>query len=363
MPRINQARVAELLASGSPAKVPVGESLYLVVRAPGTAYWRFQYREPGSKRQRVTGFGNASEVTLASAVKARRRFDPAAAPVVANGNVITMARGDVPALAGMPFTQALEAWLAERGAGWSTKGVVARRGLARLSLATRNVAGITQADVIAALADETARQHADKRGWLADLFAFAKVKGWRAGDNPARFDKDTLAGFDKVKKEKHHAALAYGDLPDVFAKLPNDDAGRALRFLILTAARSGEVEAMTSSQIKGNVWEYTVLKGGKPFAQRVPLSKAAKALVGKFGELPANAMLDTLKAIRSDATVHGLRATFKSWCDDNAVDDVLSEAALSHYRGDKVHRAYSRGDLLERRAALMEKWAQFATSH
>ena len=201
--------------------------------------------------------------------------------------------------------------------------MAARRALAETSLAALDVAKITQSDVLAALANETPRQHAEKRGWLGQFFAYAKAKEWRTGDNPADFDDDTRRGFAKVEKNnKHHAAVAWEDFPGVYAKLPDTEVGRAVRFAALTAARAGAVEAATWSQIVGEngttAWEYTILKGGKPFEQRVPLTKAALALIGErgaddtliFGKLPANAMLNTLQGIRPDATVHGLRSTF-----------------------------------------------------
>lgn len=375
MPKFNQARVNDLLRSGAVGRYSVGESLYLVVKGENKGSWVHQYRQPKGVpdpdfdpgQTRGVGFGSASDVTLASALKLRHRFDPVSRP--ANSNVATMRRTNSAVVAGKPFTEALEAWLTERGSEWSAKGVKARRRLAKTSLGTMSVAAITRADVLVALEGETPRQHADKRGWLADLFSFAKSKQWRVGDNPARFDIDTVKGFAKVEKQKHHAAVAWGDLPALYRQLPDDAAGNALRFLILTAARSGEVTNGTWQQVEGengtSAWVYTVEKGGKPFQHRVPLTEDALKLLGKrrssgrFFGIHKNSMFNLLKDKRPDATVHGLRSTFKDWCSEHGVDDVLSEVALSHNVGNKVRQAYARSDMLERRRELMQRWAAF----
>jgi integrase len=185
------------------------------------------------------------------------------------------------------------------------------------------------------------------------------------------------------KSNKHHAAIAWEAFPAVYAALPDSEIGRAVRFQALTAARPGEVESLTWSQIVGEngttAWEYTIIKGGNPFEQRVPLTKAALALIGEqrgapdalvFGKLPANALLNAVKSaaknVSDKATAHGLRSTFNQWADDQTeptVDPKLVDAALAHYHGDKVRRAYARGDLFNRRRDVMSRWAAFATSN
>ena len=173
------------------------------------------------------------------------------------------------------------------------------------------------------------------------------MQGWRAAnsDNPARFDKDTAAGFPKVGDSKHFKAVPVAELPSVFAALPDTPAGNAVRFQILTAARPGATEAATWSQIKSDngtsSWEYTVLKGGKPFEQRVPLTPAALALLGerKADDAPlftlvSNVMLKAIKKASGDdeMTVHGTaKSTFNQWCDDTGIEQGLIDASLAHY--------------------------------
>src|SRR5579863_8653199 len=118
MPRINQDRVDELVRHGAAAKVSVCEqSLYLCVRGPGKGYWVHQYREPGTGKLRGIGFGSASKVTLASALKARRRFDPKnpttwpehRREALKSGTVRTP-RATSTVVTGVTFTAALAAW-------------------------------------------------------------------------------------------------------------------------------------------------------------------------------------------------------------------------------------------------------------
>jgi integrase len=366
--RIRATEYAKLLRTEG--KHNDGGSLYLVVRG-GSARWEYQYREGGKLYSQWLGSAvGYAPMSLAQAREARVK-----AWLENRGNGQPHNR---PArVIGKTFAKGLEEWLDANPSTWAAKGVKARRTLAQTSLASLDVGKITQSDVLAALANETGRMHAEKRGWLNAFFAYAKAQQWRSADsdNPAEFAKDMRKGFTKVKKGEHHATVEWSALPTVYKALPDSEVGNAVRFAILNAARSGEVEGATWGQIvpdngHGKCWQYTVLKGDTPFVQRVPLTPQALALLGerKADDAPlftfaSNALLNTLQKVRADATMHGLRATFKQWCDDNKIDDTLSEAALSHYHGDKVHRAYSRGDFFDRRRnEIMEPWTKHATA-
>ena len=181
-----------------------------------------------------------------------------------------------------------------------------------------------------------------------------------------------LRGFAKVKKGNGHAAIAWQDFPAVFAALPDTEIGRAIRFTALTAARAGEVEGATWKEIvsdNGNsAWVIPAerMKAGK--AHRVPLTPQALALLGERGADDAPlfkkklyAMLNTIKKVSPGSSVHGLRATFKTWAAENGKDRELTERSLAHEFGNKVENAYQRGDLFDRRRILMEDWSAFAT--
>jgi integrase len=217
------------------------------------------------------------------------------------------------------------------------------------------------------------------------ILAFAQTRGWRAGENPAAWRNNLallLPRKSKVRPVKHHAALDWREAP-AFMRALDADSGmgaRALRFAILTAARSGEVRGARWDEIDlaAAMWALpgTRMKGGKP--HRVPLSDPALAKLralaalrqgslvfpGRDGETPLSDM--TLGAVlkrmqRHDLTPHGFRSTFSTWAADHGVDAALVESALAHVQGNKVAAAYQRSDRFEQRRALMQAWAEYLT--
>ena len=372
MAKLTTAECNKLVQDGTLRKIPDGGGLYLFIQGTGRAYWTYQYRDASrlSKSGKAAftsrGLGSFPDVTPKMAREALEAYRVS----LRSGTALTpTARQARPVAVGKLFTEALEAWLAANENTWATKGVAARRGLATLSLANLDIAAITQADVLAALKDETPRQHMEKRGWLAALFSFAKAQGWRNGDNPARFDADTRHGLPKVEKsDKHHWAVPWKNMPAFYKALPDTEAGRALRFTLLTAVRTGDVEQITWEQIEGengtSAWNCPQEKTDRPF--RVPLSRQAVKLLGKPGKglvfkLVSNAMLNAAKTVEPRATVHGLRSSFRDWCGENGHERELAEMSLGHKWGNAVERAYARSDLLERRRKVLEQWAAFAT--
>lgn len=214
------------------------------------------------------------------------------------------------------------------------------------------------------------------------MLDWATVRGYRQGDNPARWrghlDK-LLPARAKVRKVKHHAALPYEELPASMAALQAQEgvSARALEFLILTAARTGEVIGALPHEIKDRVWAVLAgrMKGSKE--HRVPLSASALVIAEKVRSqhesaflfpggkrdkpLSNMAMLALLERMgRSDLTAHGFRSTFRDWaaeCTDYPNEVV--EMALAHTISSKVEAAYRRGDLFEKRRSLMIDWAEF----
>jgi integrase len=369
MPRLTTQQCHEAIAKAGSAikKIADGGGLYLFVKN-GRAFWTWQFRNGASWSSK--GFGPFPAVTPKAAREAAESYRVALRSGTAVMSPIPTPHQARSVAAGKPFPEALEEWLAANPRGLALKGVKERRILTQTSLASLDVAKITQADVLVALANETPRQHASKRGWLADFFSYAKVQGWRTGDNPARFDKDMLRGFAKVEKGNHHAAIVPAELAGVFAALPDSEIGRAVRFTALTVARAGEVEGGTWKEIVGengsSAWIIPAdrMKAGK--AHRVPLTPQALALLGDRGavdaplfKLASNQMLNTIKATRKGATVHGLRATFKTWAAENGKDRELTERSLAHDFGNKVENAYQRSDLFDRRRTLIEEWNKF----
>ena len=225
------------------------------------------------------------------------------------------------------------------------------------------------------------------RGRIETVLDWATVRGYRQGENPARWrghlDK-LLPARSKVRKTRHHSALPYAELPDFIAKLRAQDgiAARALEFTILTAARTGETIGARRSETdtKNKIWIVPAerMKAGKE--HRVPLSDRAIEILESvsddaggresfvfpgrgLGEPLSNmAMLKLLQRMgRDDLTVHGFRSTFRDWAAEktNFPNEVI-EMALAHAIDDKTEAAYRRGDLFEKRRRLMEAWTDYS---
>jgi integrase len=187
----------------------------------------------------------------------------------------------------------------------------------------------------------------------------------------------------KVSKIKNFEAMDYRELPAFFSDLTKREtaSAKALAFTILTCARTTEARLADRSEVQDTVWTVPGhrMKAGRD--HRVPLTKEALSLLPnerKAGPLfinlsgtalSENAMRKYLQEDmkRPTLTVHGFRATFKTWAKDmtNVAPEIV-EAALAHVTGDKTEEAYARrgerGDVLQRRRKLMEMWSRFCVS-
>ena len=221
------------------------------------------------------------------------------------------------------------------------------------------------------------------RGRIEAVLDWAAARGFRTGDNPARWrgrlDK-LLPARGKVRKVKHHAALPFDELGAFTADLRRQPgiAAKALEFLILTATRTSEVTGAKPKEIdrKAAVWIIPEgrIKAGRE--HRVPLSPRALEILeeveplshgyvfpgGKRGRpLSENALLALLKRMgRSDLTAHGFRSTFRDWASERTnYPHEVAEMALAHAIPSGVERAYRRGDLFTKRTRMMVDWAKF----
>jgi integrase len=215
------------------------------------------------------------------------------------------------------------------------------------------------------------------RGRIELVLDWAKVRGYRTGENPARWrghlDK-LLPARGKVRRVEHHAALPYGELPDFMALLRAQEgtAARALEFAILTAARTGEVIGAKWNEINlaERLWTIPPERMKAHKEHRVPLCDAAMAIVGEMGAIRSGdhvfpggkagrplsnmAFLMLLRRMaRGDLTGHGFRSTFRDWAAERTgFPAEVAEMALAHAVGDKVEAAYRRGDLFQKRRQL-----------
>ncbi|MEL6503565.1 MAG: integrase arm-type DNA-binding domain-containing protein [Pseudomonadota bacterium] len=178
---------------------------------------------------------------------------------------------------------------------------------------------------------------------------------------------------------RHIPAMPYQDVPAYFAHLAtlNQVAAKALRFLILTAARTSEVRLVTFDEFENGVWQLSNArtKTGQP--HRIPLSPPAQKLIdfdtadrrssylftnpsGK--PLSDMAMSSLMKREELTARPHGFRASFRTWMEEKTdYPFEVKELALGHQVGDKIVRAYQRSDHLEARTELMRKWGEYVS--
>ena len=225
------------------------------------------------------------------------------------------------------------------------------------------------------------------RGRIENVLDWAKVSGYRDGDNPARWrghlDK-MLAARSKVQKVEHHAALPYADVGEFMVELRKRDgmSARALELAIMCASRSSEVRLATWAEFDlddGKVWTIPAdrMKAGKE--HRVPLSDATVGMLNavprvegtafvfpapRGGALSDMALTATLKRMgHHGITQHGFRSTFRDWAGETtAYPREVIEHALAHQLKDAAEAAYQRGDLLEKRARLMADWSKYCAT-
>jgi len=220
------------------------------------------------------------------------------------------------------------------------------------------------------------------RGRLESVLSFATVKGYRSGDNPARWKdnlKELLPKPSKVHKVKHHRALPIDETAEFMKALRKrtGNAAHALELAVLTAARSGEVRGALWSEfdLKRKLWTITAERMKMDRPHTVPLSDATVVLLKAQphdndlvfpspmgGQLSDMALLAVLKRMDyyDKTTVHGFRAVFKSWAQERTdTPHFISEMALAHSVGDGIQQAYQRSDLVAKRLKLMRKWSRF----
>jgi integrase len=220
------------------------------------------------------------------------------------------------------------------------------------------------------------------RGRLESVLDWATARGYRTGENPARWrghlDK-LLPSRTKVARPKHHEALGIHEVGAFVTGLREIDGmgARALEFAILTAGRSGEVRGALWSEIDLHAKVWTVpsdrMKAGRE--HRVPLSDVACEMLRALprfagpdlvfpapsgGTLSDMTLSAVLRRMGVSATVHGFRSTFRDWCAERTnYPHEVAEMALAHTVGNKVEAAYRRGDLFDKRRRMMDDWAQF----
>jgi integrase len=398
------AKVIGRLSATQLSRLPAGKhgdggGLYLRVDAQGARSWRYRYMLHG--RAHEMGLGPLHTVGLADARKraaeARLKrldgIDPLSARTAERQQLRLAAARTI------TFRACAEAYIAAHRAGWknlkhgaqwgATLATYVYPAMGALPVAGIDVGLVLKAvEPIWATKPETASR---VRGRIESILDWATTRGYRSGENPARWKghlQNLLPKPAKVRRVEHHAALPYGEIAAFIAELRAmpGTAARALEFAILTAARTGEVIGARWDEISlaDRLWTIPAerMTGGRE--HRVPLSDAAMFIfsTAKEGEkmntgylFPGAAagrplsnmaflmLLRRMGGARAELTAHGFRSTFRDWAAERTnFPAEVAEMALAHAIGDKVEAAYRRGDLFDKRRQIMDAWAAFCAA-
>jgi integrase len=364
-----------------------GHGLYLQCSAgtDGAINRSWVYRYRAGDRERYMGLGPIADVSLAEArekaAAARKLRLEGVDPIEARKERRTAAR--LEAAKHMTFGQCVEAYLQTHEIGWKN---VKHREQWRMTL-TDYCKTISDLPVQAIDTDlvlkvltplwttrtETAKR---LRGRIERVLSWAKGRGLRAGENPARWAghlDEMLASPSKIAAVRHHPALPYAEIPAFMTELRERDSlsARALEFTILTAARTSEVIGAEWSEfgLEAKVWTIPAsrMKAGKE--HRVPLGERAVNILRETSRFHSGAkpfplsnmaMLQLMKHLRPGYVPHGFRSSFMDWCHETTnYPKAVIDIALAHKIEDKIEAAYRRGDLFAKRAKVMNAWAEY----
>ena len=370
--------------------VGVVAGLALQVTPLGARSWILRVMIGGKRRS--MGLGGYPDVTLAGAREAAR----IARDKISNGiDPIAERQASRSALAAavaatMTFSEASFAYIAAHESGWkNAKHIAQWRStlenyafpvIGKISVADVETAHIMRVlDPIWLIKTETASR---LRCRLESILDWATVRGFRKGDNPARWRghiEHLLAARSDVQKTQHHSALDYREVGAFMVELRKLEGlgARALEFAILCASRSGEVRGAEWSEMDlvAGVWTIPANRMKAEREHRVPLTVEALALLNalpsiagtelvfpspKKKQLSDMTLTAVLRRMGVPVTAHGFRSSFRDWAGETtSYPREVIEHALAHQLKDKAEAAYARGSLFDKRRRLMADWAKF----
>lgn len=351
-----------------------GGGLYLRVSKSGAKSWILRCRVHGARRD--IGLGGASLVALADARKkatamravARDGGDPLAESSRAR-NTPT-------------FEQAAQqVWKTQivptaKNEKHKNQWITTLRNYAFPAIGPRKVDVIESGDILRVLQPIWLEKPATAvrvRQRLRAVFDWSIAAQHRTAGNPVTGIETALP--KKPKSDNHHSSMPFEEVPRLLSELGDSPVALCLRFLVLTAARTGEARLASWSEVDGNVWTIPAQRMKAGVAHRVPLSPEAVTILDKVrglsetlifpGHRHGKPIVDTtlrdhLRRMGHPYTVHGFRSTFRDWSAERTnIPREIAELCLAHFVGNAVERAYRRSDLLEKRRNLMERWARF----
>ncbi len=366
-----------------------GGGLYLRISAAGAKEWVFRHK------RRDMDLGSFPAVSLADARKAATEaramrqscVDPSEARKAETKASEPQTR--------MTFDEAAKRYIAAHQAGWrnpkhrqhwaNTLATYAAPVVGKLDVAEVNTVHVL--DILEPIWNNKTDTASRVRGRIETILDWAKVRGLRGGENPARWRghlAHLLPSPTKLIKRKQHATLPYAELPEFMAALAKRPAlaARAFELCILAATRTNETLGATWEEfdLEKAVWTIPAERMKNRAVHRVPLSAEALAVLEEVPRLAGSAhvfpgerngrplssmcflmLLRRMK--RADLTAHGFRSTFRVWASEcTPFPREIVEMALSHTASSAVERAYMRSDRFEAHGALMRAWAEFCKS-
>lgn len=385
--KLTATKVAGRLNAGYHAD---GGCLYFRVAPGGSRGWVFRFALNG--RTRDMGLGAYPTFTLAmareKALEMRRLVADGIDPIERRRAIL--ADGKAENASALTFDAAALKYIAAHEASWrSDKHRSQWRNTLRDhvspiigSLPVRSIDTALVLKVLEPIWQTKTETAGRVRARIEVVLDWAKVRGYRTGENPARWRghlDHLLPAKSKIKRVAHHSALPYAEIGTFLQELrgQNGPGAAAVEFLILTAARVGEILNATWDEIDDAVWKVPghKMKGGKE--HRVPLAGAALRVLraaeafrqndlifpGFRGGRPLGQayLLDVIQRIaQRRITLHGFRSTFRDWAAERtSYPSEVAEMALAHAVGSQVERAYARTDLFDKRRRLMKDWAAY----
>ena len=395
MPRkVNNALTPLQVKNAKPGRHADGAGLYLLVKDTGARSWVFRYMLRGKAFDMGLGPAGPGGTSLADArdkvADLRRMLKAGVNPLEEERRQAAeaLAAAQAAKVAAVTFREAADGYIARNEASWrnakhraqwrSTLEQYAFPVMGDLPVADIGTAHVLSVlEPIWAAKPETASR---VRGRIETILDAAKARGYREGENPARWRghiAQILPPRSRLKRG-HHKAMPYEAIPAFMERLREREAmaALALEFVILTATRTSEVLGATWDEVdlgKG-IWTVPASRMKAGNEHRVPLSPRAIAILEavkplgtaslfpgeKGGKLSTMAMAMLLRRMKLECTVHGFRSGFRDWAAEcTSYAHEVCEMALAHVIGNKAEAAYRRGDLFEKRRRLMDDWAAY----
>ncbi len=390
--QINKLSDRGIKAEKKQGRYADGNGLYLQVSRSGSKSWLFRFML--DKTPREMGLGSTSTVTLSEArveaLECKKGLREGVDPIKARNERLERIKADNVGV--LTFKKCAEEYLKAHSARWkSTRHAeIWKSSLKRFaypSLGHLPVNTIERSQIMRAL-DPIWREKTETasrlRGRLENILDWATVQGLRKGENPARWkghlDK-LLPKPSELHKVKHFAALPYPEINSFMDKLREREANsaQALRLIILTATRSGEIRNAVWSEfdIKKALWTIPAERMKADKEHIIPLCAEAISIIQSQPRLSGNdylfsspksgkplsdvvfkKLMERMKI--TGITTHGFRSTFRDWAaEKTSFPREVIENALAHQLKDKAEAAYFRSNLLDKRRDLMNKWADF----